>query len=596
MNSKSPHTFHIPVMGISFTIDTPVKVACYGINSSISIIEDHLIEKMRAYYYGKNNEEYRPITKQEENYRAKRITDYLNLVNKEIKKKIDQVKEAAFEANSEITKYFEMLPDTASLKKKYQEFLNIENPEAQKEIEEELRNNVKPGAIEVNIMTKVDKENLDKSGTPIENGSDALQALKGYAESDLENSTIVFSAGMNPRLFNYMGNFDAFKMDTKGDFPKAVAIKVSDYRSALIQGKYLAKRGIWVSEFRVESGLNCGGHAFATQGFLLGPILEEFKKNRTSLEAELTELYLQSFENSDEKPLAELPKIKLTVQGGIGTHEEDLFLKEYYNVDATGWGSPFLLCPEATNVDAHTQQQLQKAKEKDIILSHSSPLGVRFNYLKGTSSEQERKARIENGKPGSSCPEKLLVSNTEFTKKPICTASHKYQRLKLAQIKNSDLEPEKKTKAIDELQQKECLCTGLCNSVAKTNNFNFVKNLDTVTICPGPNLAYFSKNYSLKALCDHIYGKISLEEGNRPHMFIKELQLYVSYFAEMLEDTNFSDRKATRNLNRFFGNLTEGISYYKNLFNEERIKCQKFIQDIMEYELQVAELNPKTLV
>lgn len=55
----------------------------------------------------------------------------------------------------------------------------------------------------------------------------------------------------------------------KMDYYKKVVIKVSDYRSALIQGKYLAKKGIWVSEFRIESGLNCGGHAFATDGYLL---------------------------------------------------------------------------------------------------------------------------------------------------------------------------------------------------------------------------------------------------------------------------------------------------------------------------------------
>ncbi len=57
-------------------------------------------------------------------------------------------------------------------------------------------------------------------------------------------------------------------------------LKVSDFHSAAVQGKFLAKRGLWVSEFRIESGLNCGGHAFATKGQLLGPILEEFQQKR----------------------------------------------------------------------------------------------------------------------------------------------------------------------------------------------------------------------------------------------------------------------------------------------------------------------------
>ena len=64
---------------------------------------------------------------------------------------------------------------------------------------------------------------------------------------------------------------------------KKIVLKVSDFRSSVIQGKFLAKKGLWVSEYRIESGLNCGGHAFATDGFLLGPILEEFKLKKESL-------------------------------------------------------------------------------------------------------------------------------------------------------------------------------------------------------------------------------------------------------------------------------------------------------------------------
>ena len=115
-------------MGIAYTIDTPVKVAHFGINSSISIIEDHLIEKMRAYYYKLNNEPFLPISKKEPNYRAKRITDYLNLISEEVKKKVEGVKTAAFSSTSEITKYFEMLPEVSELKQKYLKFLQLTDP------------------------------------------------------------------------------------------------------------------------------------------------------------------------------------------------------------------------------------------------------------------------------------------------------------------------------------------------------------------------------------------------------------------------------------------------------------------------------------
>ena len=593
-NAISPHQFHIPVMGIAYTIDTPVKVAHFGINSSISIIEDHLIEKMRAYYYKLNNEPFLPISKKEPNYRAKRITDYLNLISEEVKKKVEEVKTAAFSGTSEITKYFEMLPEVSELKQKYLKFLQLTDPLEKESLESELRNEVKPGAIEVNIMTKIDSDQIDDNKEVIENGSDALQALKGYAESNLEHSTLVFSAGMNPRLFNYLSSFKSFHPDNNGNFSKAIAIKVSDYRSALIQGKYLAKRGIWVSEFRIESGLNCGGHAFATDGYLMGPILEEFKQKKDELQSELSALYQNAV--AEEAEISELPEIKITVQGGIGTFEEDTLLKDYFQADATGWGSPFLLCPEATNVDSETLGKLQQSKEEDIVLSHSSPLGVRFNYLKGASGEDFRRKNLLRNKPGSSCPEKLLEANTEFTEKPICTASHKYQKLKLKQIQDSDLSSAEKAKEANLLFQKECLCTGLCNSVAKNYDFTFVKKMDFVTVCPGPNLAYFSGKYSLQELTDHIYGRTNVLSGYRPHMFIKELQLYIDYLKELADSTDFSNKREVKKFSRFTQNLEEGIDYYKNLFFREVIKENQFLTDLLICESRILEITQQAEV
>jgi hypothetical protein len=85
-------------------------------------------------------------------------------------------------------------------------------------------------------MTKLDKNNYTKAGDLIADGSDALAALKGYAKSELKNSSVVFSAGMNPRLYNYLEKFREFDAKGPGQFEKKIIIKVSDYRSALIQG------------------------------------------------------------------------------------------------------------------------------------------------------------------------------------------------------------------------------------------------------------------------------------------------------------------------------------------------------------------------
>ena len=77
----------------------------------MSIVEDRLIEMMRAHYYPTINKTYHAIGTNEDDYRAKRVTDYLNLVNTIVQGQIDKIKHAAFEKGSEIVKYFEMLPE-----------------------------------------------------------------------------------------------------------------------------------------------------------------------------------------------------------------------------------------------------------------------------------------------------------------------------------------------------------------------------------------------------------------------------------------------------------------------------------------------------
>jgi len=121
MNYTPHHKFHIPVMGLAYTIDTPIKVARFGISSVISIVEDRLVEMMRKHYYPTINQEYQPISTHEEDYRAKRITDYLNLVNTIVQIQVDKLRNAAFEEGSEIVKYFERLPDDRVLKKFYRQ-------------------------------------------------------------------------------------------------------------------------------------------------------------------------------------------------------------------------------------------------------------------------------------------------------------------------------------------------------------------------------------------------------------------------------------------------------------------------------------------
>lgn len=586
----SVHQFHIPVMGLSFTIDSPVKVARYGIDSTISIIEDKLIELMRLHYYKQRKEPYLPITSKQEDYRAKRITDYLNLVNRIVREQIEKVRTSAFETSSEISKYMEMLPDKSELRQLYNKMVGSDEP-TRTTLEQYLRSKIVPGAIDVNIMTKVDKENHNRDGVVIPDSSDAVAALRGYANSDLKNSSIIFSAGMNPRLFSYLEQLASFDAKGPGLFDKKIVIKVSDYRSALIQGKFLAKKGLWVSEFRIESGLNCGGHAFASDGSLLGTILEEFKNKREELAQALFQLYRPAAELKTGLTFSQPHPVKITVQGGIGTHEEAELLLRQYNVESTGWGTPFLLCPEATTVDDETLQLLCEAKENDVVLSKNSPLGIRFNYLKGTSGEKEKLERMKSGKPGSPCTEKHLVSNTEFTQEPICTASHKYQTKKIEQLNGMNLSESEYKKQYNDVVGKECLCVGLSNSAVRAYGLPPIKKLTAVTICPGPNIVYFDKVVTLRQMTDHIYGRSNIvQRQDRPHMFIKELELNIDYLKEQVEG---ADAKALKDAAKYASVLLQGIAYYKSIadkISEDEAKRENFISKLKDKEREVSTI------
>jgi len=574
------HTFHIPIMGVSFTIDSPLRVSQYGIDSVVSLVDDSLFEKLRKMYSEKFEVPYHEITDKIEDFRAKRITSYLNMMNEQAEKKIEEIKNAGAEKFNEIKEYFNMLPDSSEIKQEFnqltEKYFNFS------EVKNWINENLTPGSIDVNIMTKVDKANYrNGEKLPVEY-NDAHAALRGYAKSDLKSS-VILSAGMSPRLYSYIEKFEDFFPDANGEIKKKVVLKVSDYRSALIQGKFLAKKGIWVSEYRIESGLNCGGHAFATDGFLMGPILNEFKIHREQLIDSVNEILVDALEKKGRTvPNGKLP-LKITAQGGVGTNEEHNFLIEEYGIDSVGWGSPFLLVPEATSVDEHTRKQLVNATEDDLYLSGISPLGVPFNSLRGNTKDIEKLALAEQGKPGSFCPKEFLVSNTEFTDKPICTASYRYQRLKIKELDASALPQVEYQKRYDKIVEKSCLCVGLRTSSLLENNLDRDGESDGVSICPGPNTAYFSKQLSLKEMVDHIYGRTNvISRTDRPNMFVKELGIYIDYLQGKIDETKSQwNAKQEKYLMTFAENLKEGVKYYQDLFSELKGKFEDSKEEVV---------------
>ncbi len=566
-------------MGTGFTIDTPLRVARYGITSVISLVDDTLTEQMRRFHSEKAGIPYEEIPSREEDVRARRITAYLNLVDELIQRQVQTLQAAPFEPGSEITRYFEMLPD-GPLKQAWRKMLATEDREEQNRLQRDLRLRAVPGCIDVNIMTKLDRDNYRGGKKLPPEFADAMAAMRGYANSTLRSS-IVFSAGMNLRLYSSIAQFDDFFPGTDGVLTKQIILKVSDYRSGLIQAKFLAKKGLWVSEYRIESGLNCGGHAFATKGYLLGPILEEFKRKREELIELLHPIYRQALAQRERPLNGSIPAVRITVQGGIGTAAEDRMLMEYYNVDGTGWATPFLLVPDVSNVDeSHLNKLLAATTEQDVYLSDASPLGIPFWNLRASASEETRRRRIHGGVPGSPCPKGFLVSNMEFTKVPICHASRAYQKRKLKHLSEEGWSECQLHAVREQVLSKSCICHDLAGNATVKNG---IDPNATPSICCGPNIVNFSKIATLEEMIGHIYGRLSLlTNPKRPHMFIRELAVYVDYFVKEVEKLSLglSNRKPNY-FSEFRENLLSGIEYYR--CQAEQIvedKCRHFLDEL----------------
>jgi hypothetical protein len=548
-------------MGTGFMIDAPLRIAKYGISSVVSLVDDVLIEQMRKFHCEKAGEPYEEIPCRDDDARARRITAYLNLLDRLVRRQVELLQASPFEPGSEITRYFELLSDGPTARQ-YREMLSTADPVERAGRQDALRRLAAPGSIDVNIMSKGDRD-LYRDGVKLPvKYSDASAAFRGFAESTLESS-IVLSAGMNPRLYNYAAEFADFHPDAAGRLKKRVILKVSDYHSGAVQGKFLAKRGVWVSEFRIESGLNCGGHAFPTRGLLLGPILEEFQQRKAELIESLFAVYRKAI--GGRGCALEPPAVRITVQGGIGTAEEDRFLREQYGVDGTGWCTPFLLVPEVTNVDDEHLRKLCEATDRDVYLSDSSPFGLPFWNLRSSASERARQRRIDAGRPGSPCSKGYVrLFNIEFTERPICTASRQYQSLKLADLCGAELPEEQREALRENVLAKSCICHDLAGGATLKNG---IDPAATPAVCCGPNIVNFSRIASLEEMVGHIYGRCSLlSNPNRPHMFLRELALYVEYLDRELARRRVGLPSGTPEyFQESVENLRRGIDHYRRL-------------------------------
>jgi hypothetical protein len=274
------------------------------------------------------------------------------------------------------------------------------------------------------------------------------------------------------------------------------------------------------------------------------------------------------------------PELRITVQGGIGTAEENQFLLKYFEVDATGWATPFLLVPEVINLDEVHLKKLVDASSDDVFVSDASPLGIPFWNLRTSASEETRRHRIEEGKPGSPCPKGFVAFNTEFSKHPVCIASRIYQKRKLQHLAKEDLSEKQLSLFQEKVFAKSCICHDLAGNATLKNN---IDPKATPAVCCGPGIVDFSKIATLQEMVNHIYGRLSLlTNSDRPNMFIRELGLNIDRLRNEIEEFSVGVLSATpKYFQEFKANLLKGIEYYQELadqFVEEQRRL--FLDDL----------------
>ena len=123
--NNSAHTFHIPVMGLAYTIDTPIRLAHFGISSCISITDDDLCDKMAAYFSKKFSLPYEAISVKAFDHRAQRIKQYLNMMDTIVKQKFEDFKAELAESKPALDKFLDMLPNKSSFKDGLEQILSL---------------------------------------------------------------------------------------------------------------------------------------------------------------------------------------------------------------------------------------------------------------------------------------------------------------------------------------------------------------------------------------------------------------------------------------------------------------------------------------
>jgi hypothetical protein len=140
---------------------------------------------------------------------------------------------------------------------------------------------------------------------------------------------------------------------------------------------------------------------------------------------------------------------------------------------------------------------------------------------------------------------------------------------------------EERAKAKAAVLNKTCICHDLSGSATVKYG---IDPEATTSVCCGPSIAYFNRVVSLKEMIDHIYGRTSvLAPIKRPHMLLRELQLYLNHFADECAKSPLSLR--TREyLTEFKRNILAGIAHYYALADHLADRKARFLEDLISLE------------